>query len=362
MSWLKFVWYNVILVILLFHISYSDVVSDFDDDTPATANKKNIKIVAPKPKGQKNELPHANERTVHEEDIKYSLSPPPFKTITLTTSEHAILQKSVDEYYKNWKLSKTVGEGEYDYIFEWNCFCSTCLELPKYISIKDDKIISIKYSDQLSYDYYENEDNISPKTQKKLNLIIPNYGCDNLYLHSKHYHNIEGLFHIIQQSLHPNYYDPNRHIISITFDKELYYPKTVYISNDLHELGWNIKCLSMTGDGRGISCNNSKKYPFWIEKKWQEIIGWLMILLVLCWSCIGYFIAYLKKRARKKHREHVREQMKSNNKNKNKRRLSKNKNSQQEIRKRKNKRKQKNKNQIIEESDGEPVPNQSIAY
>merc|ERR1712228_823268 len=134
-----------------------------------------------------------------------------------------------------------------------------------------------------------------------------------------------GLFHILQKSLHPNYYDPNRHIISMTFDKRLHYPKTVYISNDLHELGWNIKCLSMYGDDD--DCVNNKVYPFWIEKRWQEIIGWFMLGLVVLMSCIGHFIAYLKKRARRKHRQYVRSQIKpnrgnanNNNQNKKKRR------------------------------------------
>lgn len=153
------------------------------------------------------------------DDSDYKFESSPYKT--LTSSEHAILQKKLDEFKKNWKLVKTVGEDNYEYIFEWNCFCATCLELPKYINVKDDKIISIKFSDKLSYDYYENEEIISPKTRKEFDLKLPNYGCDNLYLHSKHYHNIEGLFHILQQSLHPNYYDPNRHIISMTFDKKL---------------------------------------------------------------------------------------------------------------------------------------------
>ena len=99
------------------------------------------------------------------------------------------------------------------------------------------------------------------------------------------------------------------------------YPKTVYISNDLHELGWNIKCLSMSGDDD--SCTNSKVYPFWIEKQWQEIIGWFMLGLVVLMSCIGHFIAYLKKRARKKHRQYVRSQIKPKRQNVN------NKNNQQ---------------------------------
>lgn len=57
------------------------------------------------------------------------------------------------------------------------------------------------------------------------------------------------------------------------------------------------------------SCTNTKPYPFWIEQKWQEIIGWFMLGLVLLMSCIGHFIAYLKKRARQKHRD---EQKKKN--------------------------------------------------
>ena len=74
----------------------------------------------------------------------------------------------------------------------------------------------------------------------------------------------------------------------------------------------------MSGDDD--SCTNSKVYPFWIEKQWQEIIGWFMLGLVVLMSCIGHFIAYLKKRARKKHRQYVRSQIKPkrpnvNNKN-----------------------------------------------
>ena len=85
------------------------------------------------------------------------------------------------------------------------------------------------------------------------------------------------------------------------------YPKTVYISNDLHELGWNIKCLKMKHD-EDNECANTNKIPFWIEQKYQEIIGWFMLGLVLLMSCIGHFIAYLKKRARRKHRIRVRNQ------------------------------------------------------
>eukprot|EP01083_Nonionella_stella_P114234 337532_1 len=235
-------------------------------------------------------------------DLKFETSP---FVKTLSASDHTVFKKKIDEFYTNWQLHKTVGDDTYEYIFEWNCFCATCLELPKYIHVKEDKIVSIKFSDQLSYDYYNNENHMSPKTKTQFDLKIPNYGCDNLYLHSKHYHNIEGLFHILQQSLHPNYYDPNRHIISMTFDEKLSYPKTVYISNDLHELGWSIKCLSMSNDSDS-ACSNAKQYPFWIEKKWQEIIATLMILLVLFWSCVGWIIACLKKRARALQRKAVR--------------------------------------------------------
>merc|ERR1719445_580008 len=66
----------------------------------------------------------------------------------------------------------------------------------------------------------------------------------------------------------------------------------------------------MSNDGNDdddkSACGNSKAYPFWIEKKWQEIIGWFMLGLVVLMSCIGHFIAYLKKRARRKHRQYVR--------------------------------------------------------
>ena len=104
--------------------------------------------------------------------------------------------------------------------------------------------------------------------------------------------------HFIHTTLH---YINNKYIYS--------YPKTVYISNDLHELGWNIKCLSMSNNDDS-SCSNVKAYPFWIEQKWQEIIGWFMVGLVLLMSCIGHFIAYLKKRARKKHRAILRKDQK----------------------------------------------------
>ncbi len=77
---------------------------------------------------------------------------------------------------------------ECDYIFEGNCFWVTFLELS---NVKDDKIVSVKYSDQLCH-----EKNILPQTETKIHLMIPNYGCDNLYLHSKRYHNIEGSFNI----------------------------------------------------------------------------------------------------------------------------------------------------------------------
>ncbi len=54
----------------------------------------------------------------------------------------------------------------------------------------------------IEYDYYKNEESISTETEKKLNSMIPNYVCDKLYLHSKHY-------------------DTNRRGISVTFDEEL---------------------------------------------------------------------------------------------------------------------------------------------
>ncbi len=77
----------------------------------------------------------------------------------------------------------------------------TCLEILKYINVGDGKILFIKDNDQLSYDYYKNEKSISPKTEKKSNWMMSNYGCDNIYSHS--------------WSSHPNYYEPNRYVISV---------------------------------------------------------------------------------------------------------------------------------------------------
>merc|ERR1712087_493181 len=154
--------------------------------------------------------------------------------------------------------------------------------------------------DQTSYEYVE------AGKSREFELKLPKYGCDDLYLHSKHYHDIGGLFKIIKKSMSPHYYDPNRHIISMTFDKTFKYPKSVYISNDLHELGWNIKCLSM---GKGESqCSNVNAYPFWIERQWQEVIGWSMIGLFLLMACVGRTIEALKNRARRKHRERLKAQ------------------------------------------------------
>jgi len=251
-----------------------------------------------------------------EDNIEYQFKSSPYKT--LSVDEHSKAQQKVKQFHENWRLQKIVHDDNYEYIFEWNCFCATCLEIPKYVRVTDDKIVAIKFSDKLEYDYYPNEHEISPQTQRQFTLALPNYGCDDLYLHSKHYHTMEGLFHILQQSLHPSHYDPNRHIISMTFDTTLNYPKAVYISNDLHELGWNIKCLSMGGGADGgddTTCSNSKAgdVPFWIEQRWQELIGWLMLALVFCMSCIAHFIEYLKKRARKKHRARLNDQMQSQN-------------------------------------------------
>ena len=87
----------------------------------------------------------------------------------------------------------------------------------------------------------------------------------------------------------------------------------MFISNDLHEMGWNIKCLSM---GKGQSeCSNVNSYPFWIEQKWQEVIGWSMVALFVLMAGIGRTIEFLKKRARRKHRERIKAQMSSNTAN-----------------------------------------------
>ena len=152
-----------------------------------------------------------------DEDFKFESTP--YKSIS--PQEHAILEKKLNDFEESWKSVNDAADDKYEYIFEWNCFCATCLEIPKYIKVEENKIVSIKFSDNLNYDYYENEKDTTPKTKKEFELLLPNYGCDNLYLHSKHYHNVDGLFHILHQSLHPHYYDPNRHVISMTFDKRL---------------------------------------------------------------------------------------------------------------------------------------------
>ena len=154
-----------------------------------------------------------------DDDITYESTP--YKTIS--GSEHQKIKNQLDLFQKNWIKTKTASSNNYEYIFEWNCFCSTCLELSKFISVLDNKINKIAFSDKLKYDYYDydNNDNINIKSLKEFDLKLPAYGCDDLYLHSKHYHSIDDLFQILQQSLHPNYYDPNRHIISMTFDKKL---------------------------------------------------------------------------------------------------------------------------------------------
>ena len=143
----------------------------------------------------------------------------PLKSITIT--DHHEYQQKISEFERQWTLHKTLADEEYEFIFEWTCFCATCLELPKLIKVQQDGVSSIQFSDQMGYDYYGSTEDMASSKAREFQLKLPNYGCDDLYLHSKHYHDVEGLFRILKQSLHPRYYDPNRHILSMTFDETL---------------------------------------------------------------------------------------------------------------------------------------------
>merc|ERR1712087_294968 len=99
-----------------------------------------------------------------------------------TITEHQEYLQSIDEFERQWDLHKTLGDDQYEFIFEWNCFCATCLEIAKLIKVQDDGITSIQFSDQTSYDYVE------AGKSREFELKLPKYGCDDLYLHSKHYH------------------------------------------------------------------------------------------------------------------------------------------------------------------------------
>merc|ERR1712217_1023239 len=70
--------------------------------------------------------------------------------------------------------------------------------------------------------------------------------------------------------------------------------------------------MGSVGNSRQSECSNVNAYPFWIERQWQEIIGWLMIGLFALMAAISRIIEKLKKRAREKHRERLKAGMSSN--------------------------------------------------
>lgn len=132
------------------------------------------------------------------------------KLLDIKNSKRMNSKYSLHEYIlqmeKQWQIIKILSSQTYEYTFEWKCFCSTCLQIAKYIEITDDHIFNVEFS-----------------ASTKKHLSLPKAGCDDLYLDISHYHTIDDLFTIIKLSSHPSTYDPNLHKIHIGFDNELRY-------------------------------------------------------------------------------------------------------------------------------------------